>query len=61
MDISEYKRRVIELFKSGNATEEMWQEMAMLVLYASEDEDSSYRTEAIDKAIGACVDGESAP
>lgn len=37
MTITEYKRRVIELFKSGRATEEQWQEMANAVMCASED------------------------
>jgi hypothetical protein len=38
MDISEYKRKVIDLFKSGKATDEQWQQMAEMVLFASEND-----------------------
>ena len=36
MTINEYKDKVIELFKSGKATEEQYEEMAESVLYMSE-------------------------
>jgi hypothetical protein len=36
MNIDEYKQKVIDLFKSRIATEEQWQEMASVVLAASE-------------------------
>lgn len=36
MDVKEYKAKVIDLFRSGRATEEQWQEMASVVLWASE-------------------------
>ena len=39
MDVGEYKRRVIELLKSGNATDAQWDEVAECVLFASEDYD----------------------
>jgi hypothetical protein len=40
MNIDEYKQKVIDLFKSGTATEEQWQEMAASVLLNSEIHDS---------------------
>lgn len=49
MDIGEYKNKVIDLFKSGKATDEQWQELGKAVLKVSEtwcDE-----TTAIDKII----------
>lgn len=49
MQIDEYERRVIELFKSGSATDEQWQEMAACVLGASEINDA---VPAIDAAVG---------
>lgn len=36
MDIREYKDAVIELFRSGTASDEQWERMANAVLYASE-------------------------
>jgi len=36
MTINEYKDKVIQLFKSGNATEEQWDELAEAILYHSE-------------------------
>ncbi len=49
MNIGEYKNKVIELFKSGKATDEQWQELGKAILKVSEtwcDE-----TTAIDKTI----------
>jgi hypothetical protein len=40
MEIDEYKRRVIELFKSGKATEAQWDEMAECVNIGSEIENA---------------------
>jgi hypothetical protein len=36
MTIQEYKRAVLDLFRSGRATDEQWQEMAECVLWTSE-------------------------
>lgn len=36
MDIGEYKAKVIDLFKSGKATDAQWQELAEVVLRSSE-------------------------
>lgn len=53
MDIGEYKQAVIELFKSGKATDEQWTELANICLCASEDD--CFNLPAIDKAIyGSC-------
>ena len=38
MNIGDYENAVIELFKSGKATEEQWKAMAGAVLNASESE-----------------------
>ena len=38
MTITEYKQKVIDLFKSGKATQAQWEEMAESVLSASENE-----------------------
>lgn len=48
MNIDEYKAAVIALFKSGNATDEQWEEMASCILCASEGSDG---TDAIDDVI----------
>ena len=50
MDIITYKNKVIELFKSGKATDEQWAEMADSVLYASENLDEK-TTFMIDKEV----------
>ncbi len=50
MDVAEYQKAVIDLFKSGQATDAMWAEMAATVLYASENHCDS--CENIDKALG---------
>jgi len=36
LTISEYRAKVIRLFKSGTATVEQWEEMANIILMASE-------------------------
>ncbi len=36
MKINEYKQKVIALFRSGNATEEQWEEMTTAVSIVSE-------------------------
>jgi len=51
MDIEEYKAAVIALFKSGNATDEQWDEMATTVLYRSENEYRSDGVPSIDSVI----------
>ena len=38
MDIEEYRAKVISLFRSGEATESHWQEMASAILEVSENE-----------------------
>ncbi len=48
MSVDEYKTRVIRLFKSGEATQEQWDEMAAAVLDASEMHGSMV---AIDEAV----------
>lgn len=50
MNIDKYKSKVIELFKSGNATEEQWDEMAAAILNSSESVPEY--VEKIDRAIG---------
>lgn len=53
MDINEYKDAVIRIFKSGEATESQWQQLAEIVLYASENDFLS--CEAIDRFVfGDC-------
>jgi hypothetical protein len=49
ISINEYRERVIALFKSGQATEEQWQEMAQAVLESSESGSGS--TMLIDLAV----------
>lgn len=49
MDIEEYKTRALKLFRSGEATPGQWDELAVLVLQASES--SEALTEQIDAAI----------
>ena len=49
MDIDEYQQRVIELFKSGKATDKQWREMACAVLNAYETTLDS--TIAIDSSV----------
>lgn len=39
MNVDEYKRKVILLFASGQATKEQWDEMANAVLHISESSD----------------------
>jgi len=51
MTVDEYKARVIAHFKSGDATDEQWEELAQAVLVVSESGES-YLVEAIDDAIG---------
>ena len=48
MTITEYKKAVIALFQSGEATIEQWEEMASAVLYISEQGDCP----AIDAVCG---------
>ncbi len=50
MDIGTYKELVIDLFKSGKATEDQWNEMAGAVLWISEND--GHEVLAIDRAIG---------
>jgi len=45
----EYKDKAIELFKSGKATEEQWQELGEALLYVSES--CGEKIEAIDNTI----------
>ena len=47
MEIEEYTHKVIELFKSGKATDEQYKEMADAVYFTSEDGDTMY----IDKSV----------
>lgn len=49
MDSGEYKTRVLTLFRSGEATPGQWDELATLVLYASEGDNAE--TELIDTSI----------
>lgn len=49
MTTSEYKAKVIELFKSGKATPSQWEEMASSVLNSSETEYEA--VDAIDTEI----------
>lgn len=50
MNIMEYKDKVIDLFKSGKATEKQWNEMATAVLEISES-DQAYIVMDIDNKI----------
>ena len=36
MNVREYKDKVIELFQSGEATNEQWEEMAEAILFVSQ-------------------------
>lgn len=49
MDIEEYQMKVKNLFKSGTATKEQWDEMALAVLAISESDPES--TKEIDKIV----------
>lgn len=49
MTISEYRAKVIELFRSGQATPSQWEEMANAVLHFSETEYEA--VDAIDAEI----------
>lgn len=49
MDVEEYKQKVIELFKSGKATDAQWQELATIILFTSENDYEA--TENIDEQI----------
>lgn len=49
MSVDEYKRQVIELLQSGNATPEQWDEAASAILGASE---TTQEVPAIDAALG---------
>lgn len=52
MNRNTYKDTVKELFRSGKATEEQWNDMAEAVLYASEAQcDYRYITKNIDRDI----------
>ncbi len=52
MDVVQYHNAVIELFKSGKATEEQWHEMAMLAVnYGFYCDDGKSETPKIDAAI----------
>lgn len=53
--MDKYEQRIIDLFKSGRATEEQWKEMAGAVLNQSEEYGS---TDAIDAAIFPCLAGD---
>lgn len=55
MDINEYKQRVIALFKSGNAADEQWNEMADAVLRCVENGDGC---EVIDTEIVLAFEAE---
>lgn len=50
MDVDEYRQKVIDLFKSGTATDSQWEEMSHAVLFLSED-NSEEATPDIDKSI----------
>lgn len=50
MDVDEYRQKVIDLFKSGTATDSQWGEMSYAVLFASEG-NSEEATPEIDKSI----------
>ena len=50
MTITEYKKRVRELFENGEPTEAQWNEMTDAVLNASEGEIHIF-TEEIDEAV----------
>ena len=52
MTTREYKDQVIDLFKNGSPSAQMWDEMAECVLLYSENDFEAYRTTTIDKAIG---------
>lgn len=54
MSISEYREAVIVLFKSGNATDDQWRQMAQAVLLLSEGE--CQETCAIDSVVLDCSD-----
>lgn len=47
MDVKQYQQSVIELFKSGNASDECWAEMAAAVLGVSETSGCEFIDEAI--------------
>lgn len=54
MNIAEYKAAVIELFRSGRATPEQWEEMASCAAWCSEnvyEQGEGYEIHAIDTAI----------
>ena len=48
MDIQQYKKNVIELFKSGKASESQWQAMARCVVKGSANDDVPEIDETID-------------
>jgi hypothetical protein len=48
MDIHQYKKNVIELFKSGKASESQWQAMARCVVKGSANDDVPEIDETID-------------
>ncbi len=59
MNINDYKNKVIDLFKSGKATDEQWGEMANAVLEASESQNINVNNQnkmtfMIDKQIENC-------
>ena len=54
MDIEVYKGKVIDLFKSNNATEEQWKAMAEAILWVAE----SNKVDIV-KSIEKVVDPES--
>jgi len=49
MNIEEYKKKVIDLFKSGKATDKQWEELGVAMLWASES--APEMIDEIDKAI----------
>jgi hypothetical protein len=57
MNLSQYEQRVIALFRSGNATDEQYREMARAVACLSECKDG---TGMIDSAVGVDDEEETA-
>lgn len=55
MNINDYKQAVVELFKSGKATENQWIELGEAILLISELEDSITRVQSIDNTIDPFV------
>jgi len=55
MSIDEYKTAVVELFKSGRASDEQWEEMAQVVLDSSERDGGVPEIDKICLAVGEIV------